>query len=75
MSHTHKLDKAKVEALLLKRGWKRGLNDEWILPLGMTQAEYIRDWEECLLEGVICPAEQQKRYTEAFLKKFPTQRR
>lgn len=75
MNQTHKLDKAKCEVLLLKRGWSRGPNNEWVLPLNVTFTQFQQDWEECLLESLICPCEQQKIYNEVFLKKHPTAKR
>lgn len=72
---SHKLDKAKCQELLLKRGWYRGPNNEWVLPLNLTFDQFKRDWEECLLESIICPCEQQKIYNEDFIKKYSAPKR
>jgi hypothetical protein len=72
---SHKLDKIKCQELLLKRGWHRGPNNEWVLPLNLTFDQFQRDWEECLVESIICSCEQQKIYNEAFIKKHSTPKR
>jgi hypothetical protein len=75
MSETHTLNKAKIEAELLKRGWKRDERGDWLTPAIYSREQAERDWTECLLSGVVCDLEEKKKDTEEFLKKHPTAKR
>ena len=57
----HRLDKAKVEAALKKRGWQRGQYGGWEQPINTNEKQAEKDWTESILEGVICDAEQASK--------------
>lgn len=71
----HKLDRSKVEEELLKRGWKRGVYKEWLVPDTASWWTIEEDWTEAVLSGIICELEEKKKKNEEFLKKHPTPKR
>ena len=73
MSHT--LDKSKVEAELLKRGWKRGIYGEWITPAIYSYEQSEKDWTEATLAGIVCVHEERIKQQKEFLRKHPVRQR
>lgn len=71
----HTIDKKKVEEELIKRGWKRGLYHEWIIPHTATWKDMEEQFTEAMLAGIICEREQSNEETKKFLEKYPTKRR
>ena len=72
---THKIDKAKVEEELKKRGWKRGIYHEWITPAIYTQTQSEEDWTAAILIGIVCEHEEKIKENQEFLKTHPSPQR
>lgn len=72
---THTIDKTKVEAELVKRGWRRGLYMEWITPSLILPHQFEDDWTAALLAGIVCEHEKKVEENKKFIDKHKTPKR
>lgn len=71
----HSINKEKVEAELVRRGWKRGVYKEWVTPLAINTKSFEEDWTAAILAGVECLLEKKIEDNKEFIAKHPSQTR
>ena len=59
----HSLDKEAIRRELVRLGWKVGNSGGWTRPIGLSDEEAERDWDQAIICGIRCTHEDRRLET------------